>query len=41
MMLLYVAWIAMWQAMYDPSLWTKAASSSSKSQRMSGSHKGR
>jgi hypothetical protein len=29
-MLLYVAWIAIWQALYDPYLWTEAASSSSK-----------
>jgi hypothetical protein len=30
MMLLYVAWIAIWLAVYDPCLWTEAASSSSK-----------
>jgi hypothetical protein len=26
MMLLYVAWIAFWQAISDPCLWTEAAS---------------
>jgi hypothetical protein len=30
MLLLYVAWVATWQAMYDPRLWTEAASSPSK-----------
>jgi hypothetical protein len=27
-MLVYIAWIAVWQAMYQPSLWTGAASPS-------------
>ena len=26
MLLLYVAWVATWQAMYDPRLWTEVAS---------------
>jgi hypothetical protein len=26
MLLLYVAWVATWQAMYDPRLWTEAGS---------------
>jgi hypothetical protein len=30
MLLLYVAWVATWQAVYDPRLWTEAASSPSK-----------
>ena len=30
MMLLWVAWIATWQAMCDPRLWAEAASSPSK-----------
>jgi hypothetical protein len=25
MMLLYVAWIASWQAVFDPGLWTQAS----------------
>jgi hypothetical protein len=24
-MLLYVAWLAIWQAMFDPQLWTESA----------------
>ena len=39
-MLLYVAWVATWQAMYDPRLWTEAASSPLNARRTSGSHKG-
>jgi hypothetical protein len=35
MMLLYVAWIAIWQAVYDPCLWTGAVSSHAKEQSMS------
>ena len=30
MLLLYVAWVATWQSMYDPRLWTEAASFPSK-----------
>ena len=33
MLLLYVAWVATWQAMYDPRLWTEVASSPSKTAR--------
>ena len=33
-MLLYVAWIAFWEAMFDPRLWTEAASSPAKARRM-------
>jgi hypothetical protein len=39
MTLLYVAWIAAWQAICDPSLWTNDLISR-KSSRMRGSHKG-
>ena len=35
MMLLYVAWMAIWQAAYDPCLWTGAVSSHAKEQSMS------
>jgi len=35
MMLLYVAWMAIWQAVYDPCLWTGAVSSHAKEQSMS------
>jgi hypothetical protein len=35
MMLLYVAWMAIWQAVYDPCLWTAAVSSHAKEQSMS------
>ena len=35
MMLLYVAWMAIWQAEYDPCLWTGSVSPHAKEQSMS------
>jgi hypothetical protein len=35
MMLVYVAWMAIWQAVYDPCLWTGAVSSHGRAQSMS------
>jgi hypothetical protein len=35
MMLLYVVWMAIWQAVFDPCPWTGAVSSHAKDQSMS------
>jgi hypothetical protein len=41
MMLLYVVWIASWQAVCDPRLWTSAPSSRAKARSKGGPHKER